>query len=390
MLRKKIFYFSYEGFSKLGKINNHIRETVSWMSKLGHKVHFFNPKITKPSFEKNVKVHLIPVINLSLFKWLLFDIFSFFYLAIEYFKTKPNVIYYRESSSLTPLIFSKLFSIPLIVEINGWVLAELQQINYSKWKLSYIKFIQKLNYKYADRLIPVSNGLKKLITDNYHLEEKKIIPISNGTNPDKFKPIPTDIVRNKINLPKDKKIVGFIGSCYNYHGVQHLINAAEQLMQKREDTLFVIAGDGLNRKDWIQLTLDKKIDRYFLFPGRVDFELAPYYINSYDICVAPWDLDLYGETVGSPMKIFDYLSCGKPVIASPINGIEEIKGNNNSLILIDSRDTEIFSKVLDELLSQSNLEKLSINARDHILNNFTWEITTKKILEVINQLNNVQ
>lgn len=42
----RIFYFCFEGFKKIGKLNNHIRETVSWLAKFGHDVHFFNIFIT--------------------------------------------------------------------------------------------------------------------------------------------------------------------------------------------------------------------------------------------------------------------------------------------------------------------------------------------------------
>ena len=70
------FYFCFEGFSRLGNINNHIRETVSWLAKFGHKVHFFNTDIVKPTFDAKVTIHPIPVINIPLLRWIIFEVLA--------------------------------------------------------------------------------------------------------------------------------------------------------------------------------------------------------------------------------------------------------------------------------------------------------------------------
>jgi len=385
--RYKIFYFCYEGFSKLGNINNHIRETVSWLAKFGHEVHFFNPKITKPEFDAKVNVHLIPIIKLPLLSWISFDIISFFILIKNVLRNRPDYIYFRETSSLIPLFISKLFSIPLIIEINGWVLSELRQTGYSKWKLSYIRFIQRINYGYATRLIPVSKGLKILILEHYPAKSSNIFPVSNGTNPEKFKPISLIEARKQINLPDDVPIVGFIGSCYSYHGVQHLIKAAQLVLQEKPEIKFIIAGDGAQRQEWIELTKSLHISNSFQFPGAISFDKAPLYINSYDICIAPWDIELYNKTAGSPMKLFDYLACGKPVIASPVYGVYEIVKKYNCGAVVDVKNSKLFSKTLLNLIANpQNREEMGKRGREAVLKHFTWEKTSRNIEKVLREI----
>ncbi|HCL00654.1 MAG TPA: hypothetical protein DHW42_11195 [Candidatus Marinimicrobia bacterium] len=383
----KIFYFCYEGFSKLGNINNHIRETVSWMVKFGHEVHFFNPKITSPEFDAKVDIHLIPIINLPLLNWISFDILSFFILLKNVFRNRPDYIYFRETSSLIPLIISKLFSIPLIIEINGWVLSELRQTGYSKWKLFYIRFIQRINYVQATRLIPVSEGLKKLVLKHYPIKSSNIFPISNGTNPEKFKPIPQKYARKITGLPEDIQIVGFIGSCYSYHGVQYLIKAAKLVLQEKPKTKFVIAGDGAQREEWIDLTKSLHISNSFQFPGAIPFDKAPVYINSFDICVAPWDVEKLKCVGLSPMKLFDYLGCSKPVVASPVYGVYEILKKYNCGAVLDVKNSELFSKTLLNLLENSqNREEMGKRGRDIVLKHFTWEKTSQNIEKVLRKI----
>ena len=383
----RIFYFCFEGFSKLGNINNHIRETVSWLAKFGHEVHFFNPKITTPKFDAKVNIHLIPIINRLLLNWISFDIISFLILLKNVLTNRPDYIYFRETSSLIPFIISKIFSIPLIIEINGWVLSELRQTGYPKWKLFYIRFIQRINYVYATRLIPVSEGLKKLVLKNYPVKPSNIFPVSNGTNPEKFKPIPQSEARKQVGISNDSQIVGFIGSCYSYHGVQHLIEAAKLVLQEKPETKFIIAGDGAQRQEWIKLTKDLNISDSFQFPGAIPFDKAPAYINSFDICVAPWDVEKLKHVGLSPMKLFDYLGCSKPVVASPVYGVYEIVKNYNCGVVVDVKNSKLFSKTFLNLIANpQNREEMGKRGREAVLKHFTWENTSRKIEKVLRKI----
>jgi len=354
------------------------------MAKFGHDVHFFNPKITSPKFDKIVKIHLIPIIPFSIFKWISFDIISFFYLVINYFKQKPDCIYFRETSSLTPFIFSKLFSIQLLVEINGWILQELKESGYGGLKFQYIKWIQELNYKFANKLIPVSQGLQELIIEKYGVSRNKIQVIENGTNPDIFHPIETFEARKIVSIPQDKKIIGFIGSCYHYHGIQFLIHAAKQLVIKYDDLYFVIAGDGEERENWIKLVKELNLAKYFAFSGKVPFADAKYYINSYDICVAPWHLEKLQYNSLSPMKLFDYLACEKPVICSPIANIKKIMDDNNCGLTVDVTDPGKFSDAISYLIDNESIgTDFGKNGRKVVLEKYTWKRTTEKIISTI-------
>ncbi|HPC36483.1 MAG TPA: glycosyltransferase family 4 protein [Candidatus Marinimicrobia bacterium] len=381
-----IFYFCFEGFSRLGEINNHIRETVSWLAKFGHEVHFFNPNIVKPSFSAKVYIHLIPVINFPFLRWATFEFLSFFILIWNILKRRPNHLYFRETSSFIPLLVSKLFHIPLTIEVNGWVIEELRQVHYSPLKIAYIRLNQYINFCYCDRIITVSNGLKNLIATNYPVKAAKVIPIANGTNPDIFRPIPKSEALAKTGLP-DVPTVGFIGSCYHYHGVQYLIKAAPYVLKKMPEVHFVVAGDGAQLEEWKELSHELKLDKAFTFTGKVPFNLALYYINSYDICVAPWDVSLLLKVGLSPMKFYDYLACEKPVIVSPVYGVVEIINKYNCAIICDVKKPELFAEIIINLFSdQKQRELLGKSARVVVMKHFTWEITSRKIEQVLKEI----
>jgi len=376
----RIFYFSYEGFKKIRKLNNHIRETTSWFSRLGNEVHFFNPNIIQPEFDEPIELHLIPLINLPIIKWLTFDIFAFLHLLYNSILRRPNVIYYRESSSLVPLIISKLLSIPLVIEVNGWVLDELSAYGYPKSKLRLIRLLQGLNYHYASLLIPVSEGLKKLICQHYAVPQTKVFAVNNGTNPSKYYPVPIREARQKIGVDPQRQVIGFIGGCYPHHGIQYLINAAPFILADFPEIQFIVAGDGAMLNQWKELAKTSDVYKDFLFPGNVPLELAPYYINSFDICVSPWDINL----VGSPMKLFDYMACGRPIVSSPVYGVKEILELHDAGLTVDVRNPNEFADAIKTLLNSPNLcSDMGQKARKLVLSQFTWEHTSRRIIELL-------
>ena len=380
----RIFYFCYEGFKKIGKLNNHIQETVSWLARLGNEVHFFNPKIIKPEFDELIHIHLIPIINLPIIKWFSFDLFAFLSLLYQSIIQRPVVIYYRESSSLVPLIISKLLSIPLIIEVNGWILDELSDVGYSKFKLGLFRLFQELNYRNSTMLIPVSTGLKNLIEQHYPVLPEKVIAVNNGTNPERYRPIPLIEARKRIGLDTKAKMIGFIGGCYPHHGIQYLIQAAPFVLSKYPDIQFVVAGDGAMLESWKKLAQQKKVDTNFYFPGNIHFELAPYYINSYNICVAPWDIDLVGNIGLSPMKLFDYMACGRPIVSSPIFGVREILESNHAGIMVDVKKPVKFAEALMDLIETPETgQEIGNNALKTVTSNYTWEHTSRKIIKIL-------
>lgn len=346
-------------------------------------MHFFNPDIVKPTFDAKVTLHPIPVINIPLLRWVIFEMLSFFILIRNVFKWRPDHLYFRETSSFIPLLVSKLCRIPLTIEVNGWVLEELRQTGYSPWKIAYMRLNQRLNFSYCERIIPVSEGLKNLICANYPVKAAKVIPVANGTNPQVFRPMPKSEALAQTRLP-DAPTVGFIGSCYHYHGVQYLIQAAPLILEKMPEVRFVIAGDGAQLEEWKALCREVKVAKAFHFTGKVPFNLAPYYINSFDICVSPWDIEFFGKISGSPMKLFDYFACGKAVISSAIEAVRVVIATYECAKIIDVHDPQKFTEALITLLQNDKRRtELGQRARTVVLENFTWEITSRKIEKVL-------
>lgn len=383
----RIFYYCFEGFSKLGVVNKHVTEVIANLSRMGHRISLFVPGISTVDLDADIDISYIPVVGPSALKWILYDVFSFFYLLIGSLKERPDVIYFRETHSFVPLIVSKLIRRPLVIEVNGWVLEELRMIGYSRWKLGFLAFCQRHNFRRASGLVAVTEGLKELIRMSYGVDERRIAVVPNGTNPEIFRPLETAVCRKRLGLDVTRDYVGFIGSCYAYHGLDYLIDCAPLVLKACPDVRFMIAGDGDRRTAWQDKVKRMGLEDEFDFPGRVPYSDAPCYINSFSVCVAPWQKE-YPNRIGlSPMKLFDYMACGRPVVLSAVRGVREIVERHNTGLAVDVENSEVFAGALVALLKdEASRIAMGENGRRLVERSFTWEVTARKIEGVLEEV----
>jgi glycosyltransferase involved in cell wall biosynthesis len=190
-----------------------------------------------------------------------------------------------------------------------------------------------------------------------------------------------------LGLDTSRNYVGFVGSCYPYHGLENLINAAPIVLEQLPETRFIIAGEGIARSAWMNQVEHLGLSEYFFFPGLIPTAEAPVWINSFAVCVAPWQKAYINDIGVSPLKLFDYLACSRSVIVSRIKGVTEIVEKNRCGFAIDVENPKIFAEHLLILLRDRNLrEEMGQRGRAGILRDYTWQITSQRILEFIRRI----
>ena len=126
-----------------------------------------------------------------------------------------------------------------------------------------------------------------------------------------------------LNLSPTSPIVCFTGSLFPYQGVDLLIRAAPAILARDPAILFLIVGDGPRLRESMDLVKESEVAGSFHFTGRVPYQKVPLYINAADLCVAPKKPILSGY---SPLKLYEYMACGKPVIADENGGFRDPEG----------------------------------------------------------------
>ena len=381
-----IFYLCYEDLREVHRgSTRHVTEVVTQLGVLGHRVDLFVPTPPPPgTFGEGVMVHVIRSIPIRMVDWMLFYVFSAISMCLLGLRRRPDAIYMRELAyDLFPIIVAWFLRRPLFVEVNGPLLDEMKQIGAGPFELGLIGISQRWTFAAADRVIVVATPLRDWLIGLYHLSEEQVVVIANGTDPDRLHPMDMDTSQQHAGLPEGP-VVGFVGSCYPYHDIDTLISAAPGIVQAHPKVRFAIVGDGYMRPVWMDRVKKENLSDYFLFPGLVAYEEIPTYINAFTVCIS-----LVKNSMGSPVKLYEYMSCGRPVVASDYQGIGDVVAAHQAGISVPGYDAEAVTAAVNRLLDDPELGcEMGRRGREAVEQEFSWRRVASDIVDVIKKTSN--
>jgi glycosyltransferase involved in cell wall biosynthesis len=169
----------------------------------------------------------------------------------------------------------------------------------------------------------------------------------------------------------------FVGSLIPRKGLPFLVEAAKKIVKERRETKFLIVGEGPMKNQLVNSLKTTNIADNFMFLGNLkDDKLSAIY-NCADILALP------SIQEGQGIVLLEAQACSKPIVAFDIGGVNEAVRNGEAGLLVKLGSTGEFADALLKLISDKSLqEKMGANGRRFVLENFTWDICTQKMLNV--------
>ncbi len=189
--------------------------------------------------------------------------------------------------------------------------------------------------------------------------------------------------RIDVDWPTDAFIVGYVGRLHTMgvdKGVGTLLRAVAGLPGA---SLAIVGGpdemaDNL-RRQWRELGLD---ERRFLFSGHVAPHRVPVYLRALDVCAMPYPAEPYFEFHMSPLKLFEYMASGRPIVASDLPSIAEVLDDGKTALLFPAGDVDALARALATLQHDEYLrETLAASAYDEVMQKYTWAKRAAMILD---------
>jgi glycosyltransferase involved in cell wall biosynthesis len=383
----KFFLFCYWHDEYSGELSGgftKIRDLLENLCKHRHTAFLFIPKIKLSREQRAYKIIEIPTLNIRYLRAIFYYLISFIVSFIFCCKEKPDIIYMRMMSSPLNLVLARLRRIPVIVEINDDPFINHNSIKELPLKLKISAIFHGINFRGCNKIHVITDGLRDKILRFYKIPIEKIEVIPSGANTSLFRPMLQKQCQEYLNLQTDKKYIGFVGTLLKRQGVDTLINSAPEIISKNNKVRFLIVGEGAMKNAWIEKVQQTEYSEYFIFTGQVLYTEAPKYINAMDICVAPFIAER-GET--SPAKIFDYFSCGKPVVASDIPSVRRFFEESGAVLFTPPDNPDSLACNILRLLDDENLSKtMGERGRNFVTKNYDREIVAKKIIEMSQKL----
>jgi len=221
---------------------------------------------------------------------------------------------------------------------------------------------------------------KRLTESGYQIDVLTSKFEGRNTNPIKGIKIHHYPSREKLGLPKNRKIILSVRRLVYKNGLDTLLESVPLVAQNHPDVLFVVAGKGPSRKLIEDRVKELGIDNNVKLTGFVPDNLLPVYYDAADYFILP---SASGE--GLPLVLLEAMACGLPVIATAVGGTPEILKHMKNGVLVPPRNPEAMAEALSKLLSEGLGPALGEEARRIVEDRFTWEENLRQLQKIYSE-----
>jgi len=231
----------------------------------------------------------------------------------------------------------------------------------------------------ADAVIIPTNSVKKIIK-NWGVENPKIYSVATGVDEDNFQNPNGNLIREKLKISKDKKIILSISRLTEEKNVIFLLKEIGKVLEKNQGWVFVMAGEGYLMDELKKIAKEMKLEERIYFPGLVEKDDIKNYMDAADVFVYASKSETQGTIITEAMYM------GLPIVAIKSLGIGDLIEDGKNGLLADE-DENNFSEKTEEILADEKLRrKIGENAGMTAREKFISPVCAKKMLEVYESL----
>ena len=362
----------------------HMEELIDAFRRLGHDVVVIGPAFvsqnkvgTESGFVKQLK-KVLPRFAYELLEFL-YSFYAFRRLKRAYDRHRPDVLYERYNLFMPAGVWLKRWvGIPLFLEVNAPLFDERKR--YDGLALErFAKWIENVTWRGADRVLPVTQVLADYVR-KANVPGDRIVVTPNGINRERF-PRSVDAEAAKARLGLSGSILlGFTGFIRSWHGLQMVIDL---LAERGDERLrFLVVGDGPGRPELEERARTLGVADKVHFAGLVQHDAIVDYIAAFDVALQP-SVTPYA----SPLKIFEYLALGKPVVAPRSPNIEEILVHGETALLFTPGDQRSFAAQVQRLCGDDDFREQVGSAGRRLLEerDLTWDGNAHRLAAMFEQ-----
>lgn len=352
----------------------HIEELVAAFRKLGHEVLVVGPGLyERAEFGGDSRLigalrrHLpgAPLEAAEIF----YNLPAFLRLRRAYQRFAPDFVYERYNLyHLAGMLLRRGPRTPFFLEVNAPLAEERERFGGLALGPA-ARWLEGLVWRSADRVFAVTGVLGDRIAAK-GVPDERIIVTPNGIDPEPFSAQP---YRARPGAPV---VIGFVGFVRDWHGLDGVISG---LAAEGADPPIhlVVAGDGPARPALEQQAAALGVAPRVRFAGFQPRQAIPDLIRQFDIALQPQVVPY-----ASPLKVFEYMGCGRAIVAPDRPNIREILDDGASALLFDPDEPGALWRAIRRLAGDPELrERLAEGARQTLeRRNFTWQGNALRIL----------
>jgi alpha-maltose-1-phosphate synthase len=230
------------------------------------------------------------------------------------------------------------------------------------------------------------------------IPREKIVEVPWGANVDLFNPDLTRLretelagARRSLRIPAAAPVVLFSGSFRHWHGVIDFADAAEIVHGQRPDAVFLMVGAGPMLDEVKDRVRAKGLEESFRFTGAVPYLDMPLYLSLGTVGVAPFRVSAHRplQEAGfywSPLKVFEYMASGLPVVTLDISPLNEMVRSGSEGLLFHEGNIQELARLITALLNDPvSARRLGERGRKRVVERYSWRRHCERLDSVIRE-----
>ena len=235
----------------------------------------------------------------------------------------------------------------------------------------------------ADLVVCVSEEVAEEVARR-GVSSDRILVTPNGVDVHLFNPdVSGSAVRERYSLG-DSFVLGWIGSFHKFHGLDLAIEAAAALQEDLPELTLLLVGDGLDRAR-IEAQGRRLGLSNVVFTGTVDHSAIPSHIAAMDVSLvlSPNDEAFHY----SPLKLREYMACGRPVIVPRIGELRHLISDGEDGLLVEPGDVSALVSAVLKLYEHPDLRgSMGARAREKMVRDGSWERQVQRTCEALGRI----
>lgn len=235
--------------------------------------------------------------------------------------------------------------------------------------------------------------LSGLVTITHHL---KALYAAEGINPEKILVAPDGVdlnlftdrsskeeARQQLGLPLSKSLIVYTGHLFRWKGVYELAESALHLSNGTDVQVILVGGRPAD-VDQLRSFLDERDLVNVCTLGYAPPTEVPRYLAAADVLILPNSGKReISRLYTSPLKLFEYMASGRPIVATDLPSVREILQNGRNAVLVEPDNPEALAEGIEVVLQDPQLADAIATQALKDVTHYTWENRAKRVLQFI-------
>jgi len=368
----------------------HLMEQAENLLRLGHEVTVFAQNRGVYPRQTEVRIRYLPAPGPGPIRLVIYNLCLFLALFMHSLRHRPAVIHTRQMGyAATPLLVAGLLRLPHVLEVNGVLRDELGADRASRARLALIDTVARLNLHRSDAFSTTTAEHLDRLQELYGIDRDRATVIPCGVNADQFAPGDGSAWRQEMGISASTFVLVHVGSLYDWRGLDYLLDGLARFEKEVSDWQLLLVGEGAEQANLEAYSRRLGMSARVRFVGQVPYVDIAEYLRAADLGVV-----FYKKTrslPGDPMKIYEYMACGLPVLAGDYPNYGGLVQREEAGLSVDETDTQAMADALLSLYdSPEDRSRYGRNGVAAARREYSWLARTRILEGVLRSASGIE